>query len=462
MAFNYRPKSESEIVGKKKPYSIQAGKVFSFIKNHYGQVIVLDPTKDFSDIKIPRAVEKRDNIKSVKEKLTKAKVYLTGLKIQFGNGSGAGGSTINAAETAKQENATRFVCEEVIEKNKFPRDSEIEKIYPQYDDDWYKTFKMQADALKKWLSNSRGYEYSRDKGIMPIVEGVAKKCGIGTKDSWNPADIYLVKKSKRRDIEKKLVEIGDRTGEKDGKLDALNEYMRELFVERNLIGISLKKLGNKVSLEETNVGGAKVEEIKLVKDSIRCDLDLDNKGEFNTGEMAFAIVITGKNMQSQQYVNVQIRAFSGGERESTQMDMTGSGAAAKLGKVSSIQAIDPFLRKLNLKRRMGTSIPKVGKFTPQEIQFYEDEQKKLSTYRIDGNQVYFGKDTWSVSFAKARQLEVDNNRTASKLSAKLQCFQWIEMLHTMDKAGKLTEFLNVAYYGAKKQYATAGPFLKIS
>ena len=68
MAFNYRPKSESEIVGKKKPYSIQAGKVFSFIKNHYGQVIVLDPTKDFSDIKIPRAVEKRDNIKSVKEK----------------------------------------------------------------------------------------------------------------------------------------------------------------------------------------------------------------------------------------------------------------------------------------------------------------------------------------------------------------------------------------------------------
>ena len=227
MAFNYRPKSESEIVGKKKPYSIQASKVFSFIKKQYGETIVLDPTKDFSDIKIPRAVEKRDNIKSVKEKLTKAKVYLTGLKIQFGNGSGSGKMDA-AADTPKQENATRFVCEQVIEKNKFPKDSEIEKIYPKYDDEWYETFKMQAYALKKWLSNSRGYEYSRDKGIMPLVEGVAKKCGISTKDSWNPADIYLVKKSKRRDIEKKLVEIGDRTGEKDGKLDALNEYMREL------------------------------------------------------------------------------------------------------------------------------------------------------------------------------------------------------------------------------------------
>jgi hypothetical protein len=461
MAFNFRPKSEAEVKAKKKPYSLHAGKVFTFIKKQYGETIVLDPNKDFSDIKIPRAVEKRENIKTVKERLSKAKIDISKLRIQFGNGSGSGKMDA-AADTPKQENATRFVCEQVIEKGKFPRDSEIEKIYPKYDDEWYETFKMQAYALKKWLRNTKGYEYSRDTGIMPVVEGVAKKCGIGTKDSWNPADIYLVKKSKRRDIEKKLVEIGDRTGEKDGKLDALNEYMRELFVERNLIGISLKKLGNKVSLEETNVGGAKVEEIKLVKDSIRCDLDLDNKGEFNTGEMAFAIVITGKNMQSQQYVNVQIRAFSGGERESTQMDMTGSGAAAKLGKVSSIQAIDPFLRKLNLKRRMGTSIPKVGKFTPEQVQFYEDEQKKLSTYRIDGNKVYFGKKPWSVSFANARQLEVDNNRTASQLSAKLQCFQWIEMLHTMDKAGKLTEFLNVAYYGAKKQYATAGPFLKIS
>ena len=111
---------------------------------------------------------------------------------------------------------------------------------------------------------------------------------------------------------------------------------------------------------------------------------------------------------------------------------------------------------------MGTQIPKVGQFTPKEVQFYEDEQKRLSNYVIDGNRVYFGKTPWSESFANARLLEVDNNRTASQLSAKLQCFKWIEMLYYIDKAGKLTEFLNVAYYGAKKQYATAGPFLKIS
>jgi len=456
MAYNFRPKTSKEIESKKKPYSIQAAAVFSFIQKEYNNTIVLDPNKDFSDIKIPRIVEETDNIKKVKDKLSKI-VNLEKLNVSFGNGSGAGGSSINAAETAKQENATRFVCEQFIEKGKIPTGKEIEKIYPKYDDGWADTFKMQAEALKDFLKGKKGYEYSRDEGIMPFVEEVAiKKCGVRTKDSWNPADIYLVKKTQRKEIEKKIKSIGDMSGAKEGKLDSLNEYMRVEFEKRNLIGVSLKKLGKSAKLEETNVRGNKVEKIEMVKGSLRCDLDLDNRGEFETGELAFQIQV------GQQAVNVQVRAFSGGIRESTQMDMTGSGAAAKLGKVSSREAIDPFLAKYSLKRRMGTDIPKVGKFTTSDIRFYENEQKKISRYRIAGTATYFGKVKFSTSFSRARELEISNNRTASQLSAKLQCFQWLNIFYEIDKKKKLNEFLNVLYYGAKKQYATAGPFLKIS
>jgi len=455
MAFNFRAKSEAEIKQRKKPYSLQAGKVYSFIRKQYGEIIVLDPNKDFSDIKIPRAVEKRENIKTVKERLSKAKIDISKLKIQFGNGSGSGKMDA-AADTPKQENATRFVCEQVIEKGKFPRDSEIEKIYPKYDDEWYETFKMQSDALKKWLKGKKGYEYSRDKGAMPIIEKAATNCGVRQKDSWNPADIYIIKKSSRNKILEKITEIGNRKTENESKLDALNEYMRDLFVKRELVGISLKKLGKSVSLEETNVGGMKTSKISMVKNSLRCDLDIDNKGEFNTGEMAFALNVD-KNV-----VNVQIRAFSGDIRESTQMDMTGVGAAAKLGKVSSRAAIDPFIKKYGLSRRMGSDLPKVGEFTKNDIDFYEKEQQTLNNYRIDGNKVYFGRVPWKKSFEQARQLEVDNNRTASQLSAKLQCFRWIQILKSLENKKQLNNFLNVAYYGAKKQYASAGPFLKIS
>ena len=145
MAFNFRPKTSNDITGKNKPYSIQAAAVFSFIQKEYGSTIVLDPTKDFSDIKIPRIVEQTDNIKRIKEKLAKV-LNLQKLNIAFGNGSGEGGSSINAAETRKQENATRFVCEQFIEKGKMPPGNAIEKIYPKFDDGWAQTFQMQAEV----------------------------------------------------------------------------------------------------------------------------------------------------------------------------------------------------------------------------------------------------------------------------------------------------------------------------
>ena len=456
MAFNYRPKNAKEIRSKKKKFSEQAAAVYSFIKSTYGETIVLDPNKNFATIKVPRAVEEKDNITVVKKKL-KNKIDIKGLDIAFGNGSGAGGSSMNAAETAKQENATRFVCEHYIEKGKMPTAKAIQKIYPNYDDGWATTFEMQASALKKWLKANKGYEYSRDEGIMPYVEKIAlNKCGVRTKDSWNPADIYIVKKTKKGSIEKKLKSIGDMNTEASKKLDALNDYMKSLFKKKELVGISLKKLGKSVKLEETNVSGNKLEKITLVNNSFDCDLTLDTKGEFTTGELSFSLNVDGA------IVNVQVRAFSGGVRESTQMDMTGSGAAAKLGKVSSTEAIDPFLTKHGLKRRMGSDIPKVGKWQDTDIKFFIAEQTKLAKATIMRQNVNFGNKNWKNTFTKARTIETNNNRTASQLSAKLQCFRWIEILHKLDKSKKLNEFLNVLYYGAKKQYASAGPFLKIS
>ena len=100
-------------------------------------------------------------------------------------------------------------------------------------------------------------------------------------------------------------------------------------------------------------------------------------------------------------------------------------------------------------------------FSSSEIKNYVDEQKQLAKVSIDGTRVFFGKDPWSTSFTRARQQERVNNRTASQLSSKLQCFQWIKIFDTITKRGKLDEFLSVLYYGAKKEYESAGPFLKI-
>ena len=89
------------------------------------------------------------------------------------------------------------------------------------------------------------------------------------------------------------------------------------------------------------------------------------------------------------------------------------------------------------------------------------EQKSLQRVNIGGSRIDFGKNDWETTLRNAVELEKDNNRTASQLSSKLQCFQWIKIFRDVESKNKLQDFLTVLYFGAKKQYSTAGPFLKI-
>ena len=459
MSFNIRPKSKDEILKKKKRYSGVASNIFSYINSTYSTGIILDPTSQFQTIKIPREVEKGGvKIATITQKLKQQKIWDTGLSIQFGNGSGVGGSKIDAKTTAMQENATRFVCEQVIEKGKFPLGSEISKIYPDYDDEWSETFKMQANAIKSW-GIGKGYEWSRDDGIMPIVENVAiRKCNCGPKDSWNPADIYAVKKLQKIRIVKELNSIGALKVQPSARLDRLNEYMRIEFQKKNLVGISLKKLGKTVRKEETNVEKIKtLTGIKIKEGSFKLDLDIDPvTDEFNTGEMSFQLDVHGNQ------VAVQIRNFDVSKsRGRVQIDMTEAGAAAKLGKVSSTQAIDPYLVKYNLKRREMNTIPRVGDWHETNILDMITEFKDIKNSKIGGETIYYGNDDWETTLRNAIEIEKGNNKTASQLSSKLQCFQWVRILRHIDLKNKLDEFLTVLYLGAKKQYDSAGPFLKI-
>jgi hypothetical protein len=108
----------------------------------------------------------------------------------------------SATETAKQENGSRVFFESVIETGKEPSDAVMLKVYDGYNAEWKETYRKQTAALKKFLGSNSGYEYSRDTGIMPYIEGIAKKeCGVSVKDRWNPMDIVLVKKNMKKTIE---------------------------------------------------------------------------------------------------------------------------------------------------------------------------------------------------------------------------------------------------------------------
>ena len=276
----------------------------------------------------------------------------------------------SAKETAKQENGSRIFLESVIEKGVEPPDKEMIKVYDDYNLEWKLTYRKQVDAVKSYIGKQKGYEYSRDNGIMPYIENIAKTdCGVSVKDRWDPMDIVMVKKSMRKTVEGTIRELTNMEGmSKESNLLILNAYMREALKDKILIGISLKAIKlnkKKANMELANMREDKSSRINIepIDGSLKCTLTLGRKANylFDTGELGFDL-----KTESGAEIHGQTRSFQYSKaRNVSQTDLTPKGrdAGAKLGKVSSV-ALDEFLQSNNLERPPSASrhphIPLVG------------------------------------------------------------------------------------------------------
>ena len=388
----------------------------------------------------------------------------------------------SAIETANQENGSRFYLEHVIENNKEPTYTQMIEIYDGYNQLWRKTYQKQANAVKEYIKGEKGYEYSRDSGIMPFLEEIAKNdCGVSVKDRWNPMDIVMVKKGMKGVVEGTIRELTNMDGmTKDSNLLILNAYMREALKDKILIGISLKaiKLNKiKANVELANMRDDKSSRINIepIDGSIKCTLTLGKKANylFDTGELGFDL-----KTESGAEIHGQTRSFQYSKaRNVSQTDLTPKGrdAGAKLGKVSSV-ALDEFLQSNNLERPPSASrhphIPLVGQWKDNDKKYWINLYDKLkdSSYKIDfgdvsvyENNIKIG-DTFEEILNKSIEYETDNKdrSSAGRFSSKLISMEWAHIWSELSSKGKLKEWCRVLYYGAKKEFSSNnGPFLKI-
>jgi hypothetical protein len=382
-------------------------------------------------------------------------------------------------ETKKQENGSRIVLESVIENGKFPTTSFIEKVYPDVPAKWVDTYKLQSDALKKYLKSNRGYNYSRDEGIMPWLMGVAGQyMDVRTpaqQNSWNPMDILLVKKQGENRIKEKINKIAKINGlTPTDKLIKLNLYMKDLLKKKVMIPISLKgiKAGIKqASIEESNLtAGSKGVDIKIIPGTLFCDLDVTKPPLFDTGEFTFKIQV------DDEIVKVQVRSFRYSKPSTViQTDLTplGRKSGAKLGKVAS-SAISDFLSKLGLQRPQSPTqdnmIATDGKFSDSQIKFWDNLYKKIKDIRIENEKVNWDAPLelgrQKVTFKKIIEYSLENKdkdrNVLGRLFSKLVTLKHIQLYQSISKKKKFDEWLSVLYYGAKKEFSdTNGPFIKI-
>ena len=390
----------------------------------------------------------------------------------------------SAVETAKQENGSRVFMESVIENNKKPSFNQMKKIYDGYGFDWEDIYEKQTKALQKFLGIRKGYIYSRDEGIMPMIEGIAKdQCGVSVKDRWNPMDIVLVKKSMKDVVEGTIKELTNIDGmSKDAKLELLNAYMRETLNDKVLIGVSLKaiKESKKVATQElANMAkGSARTNIEYEPGSLKCDLTLGKKANylFDTGELGFDLKTeTGGSIHGQSR-NFQYSKA----RNVVQTDLTPKGrdAGAKLGKVSSV-ALDEFLEAIGLKRPPSASrhnhIPAVGTWEKTDTDYWVNLYNEIKDAKVGGQSINFGEVAVYengqkiahgieevIRIAIEYETEDMDRNSAVRFSSKLISLEWAKIWVDIANKKMLREWCTTLYYGAKKEFSSKnGPFLKI-
>lgn len=387
----------------------------------------------------------------------------------------------SATETAKQENGSRVFFEYVIEKNQEPPDSVMKKIYDGYNAEWKETYRKQALALKKFLGSNKGYEYSRDSGVMPYIEAIAKRnCGVSVKDRWNPMDIVLVKKNMKTVVEGTLKELTNIDGlSKEANLSLLNAYMRDSLEEKILVGVSLKAISKTkkvANAELANMGGDKTARvnINLIPGSLKCTLTLGKKYNylFDTGELGFDL-----KTESGGQIHGQSRNFQYSKaRNLIQTDLTpkGKDAGAKLGKVSSA-AMDKFFNDIGMTRPSSATkhphIPPVGQWNDVHKNYWINLFNKLKNNpMVDFGEIAVYEDrkkigtTFEEILENAIIYETGNydRSSAGRFSSKLIAIEWANAWCEIYKMNKTDEWCKILYYGAKKEFGSSnGPFLKI-
>ena len=198
--------------------------------------------------------------------------------------------------TRMQELGSAWVFERAIKDNiVFNRPNDIvndKKTYDElvsiwkkvgnvvWDDDidgeWVVNFYKQQEVLLKKIGKPKFTEFNRDGGFMDWVTDLVKdEFEIGQKDNWNPADIWLIQDEKKwkKKIKDAFNQKKDPTASIESELAKFNAIFRALFRTKQIMGISLKKVGNKAEWKEVNVSGKFFKNIKathMTLESAKC------------------------------------------------------------------------------------------------------------------------------------------------------------------------------------------------
>lgn len=209
-------------------------------------------------------------------------------------------------QTAQQERGSAWIFRRVLRDNvrydnwqaimNDPKYYELLDVFPNVNTTWLKSYYKQNERMIKEFSDYRWNEFSRDGGFMFFISKFVKdRFGISKKDTWNTADIWLIRGKEdeyMKEIEEQIPDNPSQT------ILELNTIMRSWYKNRKLVGVSLKLIsGKEAKWKEYNVE----------------DLTLDEKNNYNYDDATIVMKFNtksenGKNTFGTQDTTVSLQS----------------------------------------------------------------------------------------------------------------------------------------------------------
>lgn len=385
----------------------------------------------------------------------------------------------------------------------------MDQEYPSMSKDWREGILAGTEALMFFIGHRSGskdtsWKYAHYDGRTNSIPPAAttdvlnyiwdsfgreqKKLFASKKDSWDTADVYIVKANQERNIKSTVDDLKEQFSDLDPAIfvGTVNRYMSALLESKILIPISLKQKTKNVNVKITPTNIALGPQGLLIK-SGNFVTAMNTRFQISSGRRANDMDFVGNSLRfemefeagayKKRYTwETKVGSKSADVTEPRDRAVNNKGkyvtAAARNGSIPG-----PEMAKLVKKytgEDLNHNIPLSGKASDSQVRYWQTYYKNVLNSsgsvpidivgpEIDGKLLSPG-DFIKSMFLMDTGVPSGKN-FATKIRAKLRHLRYINMFIKANQQGKLGELISHAYFLSSKmnvsQADLAGPFVKI-
>ena len=244
------------------------------------------------------------------------------------------------------------------------------------EENWFKTFYKQNERILKEFSNAQFTVFDRDDKdgfMMWFMKTIRDYFKISNKDSYNPADIWLIHK---RDVNREVI-LKELEGPKGTQtIEELNQIMRKLYKERKVVGLSLKLIsGSQAKYQEVNLDDKFFKAVENKKGEfdynlLKVKFDLSTYGKGKSGGFTTQDAVLTLGIKGTEIAKFQVKGNTTSRLSNLKIEGTGKGEAARLGKAPL-----ELVRKLTAGKPYRSQFINDAKKEPQNISDFSKQAK---------------------------------------------------------------------------------------